>query len=236
MSKFGLVNDLSILLAGRRLLWAPQEPASGTPRVATAGVHLRNAPLASVVVDLREDVARRTDRIRVEAFDELATYTLTVDGAAVSVVEPSDVDALLAEWADEANADPGISAKLTASVEDGALVLRGRPDVFYAVGLAATGEAVLSLQGEPTFATVRLWARSRQADGQPSPGWRALGEAFEVGTGGWEDLVRVSGRDRLFVELVAADAPSADSVAAPHTATYLPARIRVGPAIMEAVT
>lgn len=238
MSKFGLVNDLSILLAARRLLWTAQEPGSGAPASAAAGVTLRNAPVAGVAVDLRHDVSCRTDRITVETFDATATYTVTVDTETVaydaSLDAPADVAALLEGWAAALNGDADLSALVTASVEDGALVLRGVAETTYALALATTGSAVLSLEAEPVAAWVRLWTRSRPAEGDPSPTWRALGPAFEIGPGGWEDLLRVSARDRLYVEVVATDAPSSDSVSAPHTATYLPARIRIGPAILEA--
>lgn len=236
MSKFGLVNDLSILLAARRLLWTPQEPGSGAPSSAAAGVTLRNAPVAGVAIDLRDDASRRTDRITVETFDATAAYTVSVDGVSVAYsAAPADVAELLEGWAAALNGDAGLAALVTASVEDGALVLRGVGEGQYDLEIVTTGGAKLALAGEPTHAWVRLWTRSRPTEGEPSPTWRALGPAFEVDAAGWEDLLRVSGRDRLYVEVVAADAPSGDAVAAPHTATYAPARIRIGPAILEAV-
>jgi hypothetical protein len=123
---FLTVNQLSVLLAGRRPEWTRQVDASypnGAPELTAAqGVSLRDAPRTSVLVDLRELVRQRTGRIAVRVLDLTATYRIAINGNNVDFDAAAAAAATLADvvegWRDAINADGTVGPLVTATAED----------------------------------------------------------------------------------------------------------------------
>lgn len=249
-SIFGLVNTLSVLLAARRPGWVEHgsdaDATGGAPTSDTDGVHLQDSPRAMIVVDVREDAHRRTDRLTLSVVDLTGTYTIDVDGATdtydAAVEAPADGAALIEGVRDMINAHSGLAQLVTASAEDAdndgntdTLLLQGNAEASYALTVSTTGTGAWSVVAEPSSVDVRLWSRMRQTGGSPPAGWRVpSGGVFEgVDRRGLVERLGTGGVDRLYVEIDTITPASGDSIGSPSTVTYQPARVFVGPASLE---
>ena len=253
---FNTVNQLSILLGGRRPEWIRQIDASypnGLPDSGD-GVALRDSPRTQILLDMREQIRHRTARIALRVVDLTGVYRIFIDAnpvdfdaGAVGAASPLDI---LTGWADAINTDGTVGPIVSASVEDGAaLLIRGNAEADYTVGVTMpSGSAEVDVLADPVSADARVYLADKppKAQGAPVPNASATGFTGILGSGDWRqpnggdysvgfrgfcEFFDTSGYDRLYVELLNVSGP-ADTVVAPHTFTLTP-RITVGPSILE---
>lgn len=199
--KFDTVNDLSILLAGRRPEWIRQIDSvypNGLPD-AGSGVALRNSPRTQVLLDMREEVRHRTARIAIRVLDLTGTYRVFIDAnpvdfdaAAAAAASPLDV---LQGWRDAINADVTVNPIVTASLEDAdddgtddTLVIRGDTGVDYSIGVSMpVGTAEVDVLADPTGAEARIYLTDKppKAQGVAAPNAAATGFVGTLGAGDW---------------------------------------------------
>ena len=191
---FTTLNEVSILLAGRRPEWLTQQDLlipNGLP-IASSGVPLKDSPRTQVLVDAREALAFRTVYIAVRVLDLTGTYRATVNGSNV------DFDAAAAAAATRADVIQGWVDAINADV---------------VVNLLVTAEA-LTLQGGSGVDTIRI-----KGDKLAGADY-TIGVSSTVGTPEMDVVADVSKVDfRIFVTL---KPPTPPGVAVPSTVASAP--------------
>jgi len=243
-SKFELVNDLSILQAGRRPEWVAQvDPAypNGMPVPGSGiGVYLQNVLKTLIKVNPREESYRRTSYITI-AFDGASTYTVDIDGNAVATPADTDVATTIGNMADDINADsPGAGDVVLATAIESdpgvsgidTLLLQGLAEDDYIVTLSVAGGAgTIAGDLEYTEAKARVFFTGRQ----PNIGddyQLANGATYTIDRRGFIERFDTAGLDRCYVELFDLVEP-ADVAGAAATKTYRDPSILIGPAVLE---
>ena len=90
---FEIVNRLSVLLVGRKPEWQLQALLTTPPATLAAGVPLGDTPRAAIHIALREELHRKTARVRITAGDAATTYGITIGGTAISDVGEAGIEA-----------------------------------------------------------------------------------------------------------------------------------------------
>lgn len=216
---FEIVNILSVLLVGRKPAWTLQSLLTSAPATLGAGVPLNDSPRAAVHIALREELHRKTARVKITAGDAATTYTLTVGGHSVSATGLAAIEDIAQELLDEALADPdipGLVAVTTeASVAGGdvdTLVLKGLTPADYTVTAgAAGGTGALVLTQDATTCSAKVYGLPGGAlpsSTQPQLPW-CLVRNGDLGTltaeGLTEGGLNVAGYRQLAVVITGAD-------------------------------
>jgi len=148
-SSFNLANLLAILRVGRDPSWTlatdPHSTLLGAPDSTNDGVSLGNSPTTYLRVRLRNNPACRRALVTVGTLDTGATYTITINGTAITAsTTPTSVDDLLvdAKAAILADATVGGAAGANQVVTAQCLDSDGEPTD----GLAASGNAAVTLE------------------------------------------------------------------------------------------
>lgn len=252
---FNLVNQLSILLAGRRPEWIRQFDAAYPNPLPddSSGVALRDAPRTQIMVDMREEIRHRTARVAIRVLDLTATYRATIGGANVDyVAADATVTEVLEGWRDAINVAP---PPVTATLEDfdGTPVLKivGDTDVDYSFAVSVpAGTAELDAAADPVSADFAVYLHDKPPKAQPiavpnaaatgfpaallgSGDWRRPnGAVYAAGVDGFADFFDTAGYDRVYVRLTTVAGVGGDGAAGSDTFTLTP-RITVGPSISE---
>lgn len=228
---FEIVNKLSMLLVGRRPEWKLQAPLTGPPATLAAGVPLGNSPRAALHIALREEVHRKTARVRITAGDAATTYAITLGGTTISDVGESTPENIVQELLGLLDASAPINALVTYSTasSDGSvvdtIVFKGKAAADYTISAQPTGGAgALELVQDASTCTAKVYGLpggKTPAAGQPQLPW-CLVRNGDLGTLGAEGLteggLNVAGYATLAVAIEGADGQ---------------VRVWVGPALEE---
>ena len=168
---FTTLNEVSLLLAGRRPEWLSQPDANypnGAPD-ASSGVGLKDSPRTQVMVDLREEARHMIVRISIRELDLTDTYTVTTNGNAVAF------DAAAAAAATRADVIQGIADAMNASAPTNTIVDvevedrgdTGAPNTVKIIGIltpdyvlavpATAGAAEMDVATDATTASIQIW-------------------------------------------------------------------------------
>lgn len=162
---FEIVNLLSVLLVGRKPEWKLQPALVALPTTDAAGVPLGDSPRAALHIALREELHRKTARVKITAGDAATTYALAIGGHSVSVTGEADLEDVAAELLAEVLADPDIpglvAASAVASVAGGdvdTLVFKGLTSADYTITASASGGAgALELTKDATTCSAKVY-------------------------------------------------------------------------------
>lgn len=215
---FEIVNILSVLLVGRRPRWTLQSLLTSAPAALDAGVALNDSPRAAVHIALREELHRKTARVRIVTGDAATTYNITVGGTTVSATGESDRENIVQELAGLLDASAPINALVTYSAEssDGVvvdtLVFKGKTpaDVTFAAN-ASGGAGALALTQDATTCSAKVYGLPggvTPSSTQPQLPW-CLVRNGDLGTlteqGLTEGGLNVAGYKQLAVVITGAD-------------------------------
>ena len=218
----------NVLAVGRLPTWQTvsgsadaASPHTGAPSLATSGTDVRTgfgsagSVKVPLVVALREDPSKRTFRIEITTTDLTATYTVTIDGNAVSydanAASAADVDDIIEGLVAALNNAGGtgvtgnatVAATLTAQVDpdDSTKVLvEGDTESHYTIAVSTTGSGVQAVVADPSSCTMRLWVKWYSAS--TSPPWTQVNSGSKtLDYRGWSDRISTAGFSRLYVEL-----------------------------------
>lgn len=254
---FQLANLIAELLGGRNPEWVQQESYADAPAAADDGISLRDAIITLVVIGLRENVHQRRAEITVTTFDAAATYTVNVNGTAMTDVTPTTADDLLVGLKNTINANavvggaaatPIVTAQCldstgavtlgTAAAGNAAVTLEllGGVEAGFDLIVSATGTGVLAAVADAESATVRFWLYSntnttRSSAATAPERWALVPNSEKVlDFRGLSGDARTNGCARLYVEVEDIDGPAGDGV----SITYrLGGGVHVGPCIRE---
>lgn len=252
---FLLVNQLSVLLAGRRPQWVRQTEAitgSGTaeggstpkPNGQNDGKSLQNSPSTLIAIDLRETPAVRTCRVTLSAVDLTGTYVTYINDSTTTFVAAAvDENALLIAWRDAINASVPTNTFVVASVEDVAglgafdtLVIKGLTATDYGLGVESTvGTGVLVGSYDSSSAKARFFAthKSFSSASDPVSLWHhPLDAVYDINTDNFIERFDTAGLDRGYVELTEVRGNPLDGAGASASFSYA-ARVTLGPAVQE---
>lgn len=238
MSDFETANEIAVLLGGRVAKWTEQA-GFGPPLQDSAGAAILGALKTMVLVDLRDEPARRSAWVTIDTLDLTATYNITLDGNLAAYDAnaggATNLQDVLEGIRDEINNTPAVAAIGTASVidadddgNDDTVLIRGVGAAHYTVVESATGTAVMAVRADPDAADLTLYmAAGGQASTAPA-GWRFVnGGAFPgITFKGFSERFDTASFARLAVE-VDSMSGSGDGV----TITYQPGRVVIGPSL-----
>lgn len=221
MGLFQTLNRLGVLAVGRRPEWASQSIIEGAPSSSGAGVALSGAVKTMVSIALRDQAHLHTAWVTIGE-DDIAgtTYRVTVDGNNVDTTGDTDQATTLAAMAADINADVAAGAVVTAAVEDGELVLRGKGEDVYTVAVSIeAGNGEMSETADATTAAARVWLLSGGTGDMPGV-WVLANEGVLEGLDrrGLVERLSVAGCARCYVEVFDADGKVS---------------VAVGPGVME---
>ncbi len=244
---FSELNAAGLLAIGLKPEWVDQTAYTNPPALASAGVYLQDSPRAIAYVAAREDVHRRTARVKIDVFDLTVTvYTFNVSGTVITY------DASVQLPATNALLVSGIAAVITAAVP--AVVFAETDpddaDTILIVGVAADGAswyldattaggvgAVSSTIDAESF-DVRLYTTpggivKTGSTGSPERWVSPPAYIFTSNTWhGFEEPVDVGGRERMYIEVSNLAKHASDGASVVATI----ASVMVGPAVLEATT
>lgn len=228
---FEIVNQLSVLLVGRKPEWKLQPALTTLPATTAAGVATGNSPRMALHIALREELHRKTARVKITAGDAATTYGITIGGTTISDVGESNLEDIVQELLGLLGASAPINALVTYSTEasNGAdvdtIVFKGKSNADYTITASATGGAgALELTKDATTASAKVYGLpggKRPAATLPQLPW-ALTRNGDLGTltaeGLLEGGLNVAGLDQIAVVISGADGQ---------------VRVWIGPAIQE---
>lgn len=161
---FEIVNLLSVLLVGRKPEWQLQAPLTALPASLAAGVALGNSPRAGIHIALREELHRKTARVKISVGDAATTYGIVIGGNAISTVGEAAREDIVQELIILLEASAPINALVTYGTEssDGVLadtiVIRGKSSADYTITASATGGVgALVLTKDATTCTAKVY-------------------------------------------------------------------------------
>jgi hypothetical protein len=229
---FEIVNLLSVLLVGRKPEWKLQPALTALPTTVAAGVALGDSPRAALHIALREELHRKTARVRISAGDAATTYAITIGGTTISDVGQTAPEDIVQELLGALDASAPINALVTYSTEASVpggdvdtIVFKGKTPADYTITASATGGAgALVLTKDATTCAAKAYGLpggKTPAAGQPQLPW-CLTRNGDLGTltaeGLTEGGLNVAGYKQLAVVIGGADGQ---------------VRVWVGPAIQE---
>jgi hypothetical protein len=237
MSTWEDANRLAVLAAGANPQWVEQTDYSGNPDSAASGVYLEEALQTQVIVDLREELHRRTARVTIGTLDLTADYVIEINGNAVTydagVAGPADATEVLEGIAAAINADVTVGPLVTAEAVDtdedaviDTVVIRGDAEADYSIDFSTTGTAVLEVSADAKTASARIFQKAGGSGDRPD-GWRLVrgANAIAIDRYGFAERLETGGIDRFYVELYDVDG-GGDGASVTHTATVL-----IGPGV-----
>lgn len=263
------VNAIGELQACRSPAWYGPfitTALTGAPSTTSAGAPLdsgptNGSPAARVVVQMREEVHRRSARVTVTTRDASANYTVTIAGTAIATTSGSFAtdDIVLVELKAKIDADatvgqaassPLVDSELldaagdvtvgTAGGGEAAAVLRvfGEGDADYTVAVSASGSGVLACKADPTNCTARIWLAPRGSavdssfTAPTSAAWAVADSGNKtVGYRGVALNLETGGWSRCYVELDSLTG-TGDGAEVTYTDANSP-KVWVGPAARE---
>lgn len=279
MSDFSRSLLLNELAAGRLPMFTEQTDGAdgagdplhiGAPSSAASGVYLEGSILAHVVAQLRPEVHRRVACVYELNHVGGETYTVTIGGNAVAYVS-GGADT----WEDVVNgliaALPGVpAAALLVTFEaqdsdgngtDDTLLIRGRSETAYSLGLTTTGAATMHAVADPESATGRFWRYYGVSPGTAPTSSPYLSNGITEGPGGWtstgagtntityrglSDPRNVAGVNRGYYQLSTVTGAVGDAAAGSNELVYVAepsvygdegvipgARVFIGPCVQE---
>jgi hypothetical protein len=162
---FEIVNRLSVLLVGRKPEWQLQPLLTTPPATLAAGVPLGDTPRAAIHIALREELHRKTARVKITAADAATTYTVTVGGHDISTVGENTIENIAQDLQVEAEGDPDIPSLVTISAESSVaggdvdtLVFKGLTSADFTITAGASGGAgALELTKDATTCTAKVY-------------------------------------------------------------------------------
>lgn len=229
---FEIVNQLSVLLVGRKPEWKLQPALTTLPATAAAGVALGSSPRAALHIALREEIHRKTARVKISAGDAATTYGITIGGTTISDVGQAAPEDIVQELLGLLDASAPINALVTYSTESSVaggdvdtIVFKGKTAADYTITASASGGAgALELTKDATTCSAKVYGLpggKKPGTGQPQLPW-ALTRNGDLGTLGPEGLLEgglnVAGLDQLAVVIEGADGQ---------------VRVWIGPSIQE---
>ncbi len=248
------LNRAGELAIGLTPEWVDQTAFAGAPSAPSDGVFLtgfgenKGTASAQGQVNAREEIHRRTGRIKVDTFDLLVgIYSITIEGSLVSydasVDLPADNAELISDLVDLINAGPApIIDAVTASLDpddvDTVLILGDVEADWSLDATLAGGTGAITVTADATGFDVRLYTTPggivREAllnVGNPE-GWVLAENAEWPGKGfrGWNERVDIAGRDRAYLEVFNITKDAADG--ATLTATIF--KVMIGPHVIQA--
>lgn len=256
MSIFITASQLAIFTAARKPQWIEQEEANSTvPTSISVGISMEDAVFAAMTIEVREDVSRRTARVKNTIFDASATWTVTIGGFAVVYVAGAldtfaDVlDGLVAQLLLVAGALALVS--FTAADEDGdgtneTLLIKGKALADYAIAITVTGgTADFNCDADAVTASLEVWRLPKMSNPKSAGGvvprtWsrdRIIGViAREVSpvaltTVNFSDFLQVNGYAKVYAQLATVGGVGGD--AAVNGAFNNLVRVLFGPALQE---
>jgi hypothetical protein len=248
-SLFELVNQLSVLQAGRRPEWVAQVDAAqpnGAPVPGSGvGQFLKDALKTLIKVSPREETYRRTGRITLPVFDLATTYTVDIDGNPVPVAAVVDLPTTIAAIVADINADvgPGAGDVVLASPEESGgvgtgvdtVLLQGLAEADYIVTLSAAGGAgTIAAVLDYASTKARIWFAGKQVNALIGSDYLlANGASYDVDRRGFIERFDTGGLDRAYVELHTLVAPADDDTDAEAAITYRNPTILIGPGVEE---
>lgn len=244
------INRAGLLSIGLMPEWVdiPSADYLTPPDAADSGVYLQNSPQVHVVVDLREEVHRRTARVVVGTADLTTTvYTVTINGTAVaydaSSALPASATALVAGIAAAIEANGTVGPLVVATADPDAptttILIRGvgTADFSIAVGVAG-GTGTLTCNADAVACIMQPYFSAggivkTGSTGSPNR-WRrsADGAGTVNGLYGVWGMGGCGGMARIAVWLSSITGHASDG----GTVTFNVARVMVGPSVLEAST
>lgn len=217
MGHVELANEIAVLSGGRRASWSTQAAFTDAPATDNAGLALSGALKTIAVVDLRDQVHRRSCKFTVATVDDTQTYRVVIDGNNVDYVAIGGdlLQDILEGIRDAINADVVVNLIVLASVTDDdadsvddTVLIRGLAEDHYTVDHSVTAGPApngnLAAVADPDTATVRIYlaAGGLPTAAQP-PGWRgANGGVFTAVTfRGFAERFDTASWSRLYVEV-----------------------------------
>lgn len=205
MSIQSTINNLAILSQGRNPEFTEQAVSLDPPGSASAGVDLKNAVLAIVSVELREDPSVWAWRVRVGSFDTSSTHSWIVGGREFEVpntLGKSKEDFLTQDLAPAIGADSRFSASYD-STNDYLVVTASDP---FTLLPSSDGTDTFLNVVEPTWARFAIWARLKNTahwsrvmiEGDVTRDQSIDGKYIE---NNWTDRLAIAGYDRLYVQV-----------------------------------
>lgn len=228
-SGFQLANTLAVLFAGRNPQWDEQTSYTGAPETAAAGIDMQDSVVTLLVIALRSEVHRRIADVTMSVLDVAATYTVNVNGNAMSFATPADEDTLLiglrgviladAVVGGAAGANQIVTAQCLDSagaITDGAgaggnpavtLQVLGTVNADWTIDIGATGTGVLACVADAKTASFRLFEypdtdTTRVSTIDPPDAWTLInGAAGSLDYRGVTERIETGGLDRAYVEV-----------------------------------
>lgn len=251
---FARANTLAELQVGRQPSWAALTlgNVAGIPDSVADGSPLSNAVVALLAVRPRVDAHRRKGVVTV-THDATTTYTVTIDGTAISKATPTSADDCLIDLRDLIRADttvgaaassPTVSARCldsdgevtegTAAGGNAAVTLEvlGVVEDDWSLAVSVSGgSGTITASVDAAAATVTLWGHPRDPGVQGlTEGWfRLPGGVFSLDGGGMLERFQVAAVDRLYPQLSNVTGVAGDGAGVTQTVAV----IAVGPAIVE---
>lgn len=194
---FELVNELTVLVVGRKPQWVPVVPgdlvsgevveladgaSTGAPDIAGAGFFLQNSPNVLATVDVRRQVHRREVIVEVTSLSLTGTYEVTIAGNGVvydaTAGAPADEDELLTQWQDAINASAPANTFVTAEAIDtdgdllaDRLAIRGDAEADYTFGISVTvGPGVVVARVDALACKARVFFSPKTPNPPATPG------------------------------------------------------------------
>ena len=257
---FELANILAILAVGRKPQWVQQTPAAkytGAPALDSAGLTLQDTPTTIVDLLLRREAHRRTLHVTMTTLDAGATYTVTINGTAITFATPSNEDALIVGLQAAITADATVGQAAGTPIVDSnmldslgvltlgtvaggnpavTLVVFGEAEAHYTAGVASTGTGKINADADADAATLRVWLKPKVGGAVTPASWRVVngGASYSIDFRGFVDRFNTGGMSRMYTELFGVSG-TGDVPTANGTITYFTALL-IGPTIDEVKT
>jgi hypothetical protein len=208
-SLYQIVNQLAMLMVGRNPSWSAQatDAQTGAPADDAAGLTILNSPRVMLHAALRETPHLFTARILIDTADASTSYSLVVNGNAITPVTGEATAAgIIADYITAVGAAAPVDALVTVvgeeSVSGGGidtLLIEGKAEADLTITAAATsGTGALTLTTDATVASLRLWGLPKGA-----PNWVLVrdGDFGPLDYRGFVERFDTAGFERLYVEV-----------------------------------
>lgn len=241
---FTTATELAVLAIGRTPVWTAPAYANVIlpPQGGASGVSMQGAVRVLVHVSLREEARRRTARLSITTVDANATYTVTINGTAVSfIASASTLEQIVDGIAAAINGSGTLAPIVTATAVDTAgsavgrdhVLIVGDTEIDYSIDFTRSGgagTAVLVCVADRARAKARLWwAMGARVGSTPPAGWASSEGEIEVLYRGLAQRFDSAGLDRLHVQLTEIVGDLGDGT----MVTYRDPLVAIGPCLSE---